>query len=66
MNKPNKEKQNNLESFEKTNSDLTTIVDIQELNIIQEKIQSLNFAHNKLTEIEEFFNFTNLVYLDHR
>ena len=55
---------NLLESYEITNEDLKTIVNIDELNNKKEKYQKMNLSHNLLTEIKEFFIFPNLVYLD--
>ena len=58
------EKINELEGYEKINSDLTTIVDNDDLNKGIEKYQRINLSHNKLTQIKELFIFTKLVYLD--
>ena len=53
-----------LEGYEKTNAELTTITDINELNNNKNKYQRINLSHNKLTEIKELLIFENLVYLD--
>ena len=53
-----------LEGYEKTNSELTTIANINDLNENKNKYQRINLSHNKLTEIKEFLIFENLVYLD--
>ena len=55
---------NLLVPYEKTNSELKTIKDIDELNNDKEKIQKINLSHNLLSEIKEFFIFPKLVYLD--
>ena len=55
---------NKLEGFEKTNSELTTIKDIKELNDNKDKLQRITLSHNKLTDITELLIFPNLVYLD--
>ena len=55
---------NNLEGFEKINAELTTITDINDLNDNKDKYQKIILSHNKLTQVKEFFIFSNLVYLD--
>ena len=55
---------NKLEGFEKTNSELTTIKDIKELNDNKDKYQRITLSHNKLMDITELLIFPNLVYLD--
>ena len=45
---------NNLEGFEKTNSELTTIKDIKELNDNKDKYQRISLSHNKLIDITEY------------
>ena len=59
-----KNKINLLESYEKTNEELKSIINIDELNNNREKYQKINLSHNLLTEINELFIFPNLVYLD--
>ena len=55
---------NKLEGYEKTNADLTTINNIEELKENKEKYQRINLSHNKLFQIKELFIFPKLVYLD--
>ena len=55
---------NNLEGYENTNAELTTITNIQDLNNNKDKYQKIILSHNKLTQVKEFYIFTNLVYLD--
>ena len=59
-----KNKINLLEDYEKTNEQLKSIVNIDELNNNREKYQKINLSHNLLTEINELFIFPKLVYLD--
>ena len=59
-----KNKINLLEAYEKTNKQLKSIVNIDELNNNREKYQKINLSHNLLTEINELFIFPKLVYLD--
>ena len=63
MTEQTKEK-NLLESYEKTNEDLKTIINIDELTKNPEKYQKINLSNNLLTEISEFFIFPKLIYLD--
>ena len=53
-----------LVAYEKTNENLKTIVNIDELKNEKDKYQKINLSHNMLTEIKEFFIFPRLVYLD--
>ena len=53
-----------LVAYEKTNEDLKSIFNIDELINIKDNYQKINFSHNLLTEINEFFIFPKLVYLD--
>lgn len=53
-----------LVAYEKTNENLKTIVNIGELINEKDKYQKINLSHNMLTEINEFFIFPRLVYLD--
>ena len=53
-----------LETYQKTNEELKTIYNIDELNKDPEKYQKINLSHNFLTEINEFFIFPKLIYLD--
>ena len=58
---------NKLECYEKINANLISInnnKELNELNKNKDKYQKINFSHNKLTDIQEFFIFSNLVYLD--
>ena len=59
-----KNKINLLEAYEKTNEQLKSINNIDELNNNCEKYQKINLSHNLLTEINELFIFPKLVYLD--
>ena len=53
-----------LVSYEKTNEDLKSIYNIDELKNNKDNYQKINVSHNLLTEINEFFIFPKLVYLD--
>ena len=53
-----------LVAYEKTNEDLKSIFNIDELINNKDNYQKINFSHNLLTEINEFFIFPKLVYLD--
>ena len=53
-----------LETYEKTNEELKTIVNIEELINNNDKYQKINLSHNLLTEINEFFIFSKLIFLD--
>ena len=55
---------NILETYEKTNEELRSIVNIDELINNNDKYQKINLSHNLLTEINEFFIFPRLIYLD--
>ena len=53
-----------LVTYEKTNEDLKSIYNIDELKDNKDNYQKINVSHNLLTEINEFFIFPKLVYLD--
>ena len=53
-----------LVGYEKTNEDLKSIYNIDELKNNKDNYQKINVSHNLLTEINEFFIFPKLVYLD--
>ena len=55
---------NILETYEKTNEELKSIVNIDELINNNDKYQKINLSHNLLTEINEFFIFPRLIYLE--
>lgn len=56
---------NKLISYSKQDSELTTIINIdEELSKNFATYQKLIFSNNKLTNIKEFFIFTNIIYLD--
>ena len=55
---------NILETYEKTNEELRSIVNIDELINNNDKYQKIILSHNLLTEINEFFIFPRLIYLD--
>ena len=55
---------NILETYEKTNEELRSIVNIDELVNDNDKYQKIILSHNLLTEINEFFIFPRLIYLD--
>ena len=55
---------NILESYEKKNEELKSIVNIDELVNDNDKYQKIILSHNLLTEINEFFIFPRLIYLD--
>ena len=56
--------QNILETYEKKNEELKSIVNIDELVNDNDKYQKIILSHNLLTEINEFFIFPRLIYLD--
>ena len=53
-----------LVGYEKMNEDLKSIYNIDELKNNKDNYQKINVSHNLLTEINEFFIFPKLVYLD--
>ena len=55
---------NILETYEKKNEELKSIVNIDELVNDNDKYQKIILSHNLLTEINEFFIFPRLIYLD--
>ena len=55
---------NILETYEKTNEEIRSIFNIDELINNNDKYQKINLSHNLLTEINEFFIFPRLIYLD--
>ena len=56
--------QNIIETYEKKNEELKSIVNIDELVNDNDKYQKIILSHNLLTEINEFFIFPRLIYLD--
>ena len=55
---------NILLTYEKKNEELKSIVNIDELVNDNDKYQKIILSHNLLTEINEFFIFPRLIYLD--
>ena len=53
-----------LESYENTNKNIEDISTIDELMNKMEQIQKIKLSNNKISNISQFLNFSNLVYLD--
>ena len=58
------DKLDELESYENTNKNIEDISTIDELMNKMEQIQKIKLSNNKISNISQFLNFSNLVYLD--
>ena len=58
------DKLDELESYENTNKNIEDITVIDELMNKMEQIQKIKLSNNKISNISQFLNFSNLVYLD--